>query len=158
MIRRPPRSTRTDTLFPYTTLFRSGIQASSPQAKGRVERANQTLQDRLVKAMRLAGINNMQAANAWLPTYLKKHNRRFAVAAAQPEEAHVPYQDSLEQLDLVLAYQHERRISKTLSCQFQRQLMQIHVAQPALVGARVQHLKLLDGTWHLLHAKANIPL
>src|SRR3546814_5018473 len=85
MIRRPPRSTRTDTLFPYTTLFRSGIQASSPQAKGRVERANQTLQDRLVKAMRLAGINNMQAANAWLPTYLKKHNRRFAVAARSEE-------------------------------------------------------------------------
>src|SRR5690606_37814900 len=65
-----------------------GLQASSPQAKGRVERANQTLQDRLVKAMRLAGINDMQAANAWLPTYLAAHNRRFAVASAEPEDGH----------------------------------------------------------------------
>jgi hypothetical protein len=53
------------------------IHAHSPQAKGRVERANQTLQDRLVKEMRLAGINDMDTANAWLPAgYIADYNRR----------------------------------------------------------------------------------
>ena len=56
------------------------ICATSPQAKGRVERLFQTLQDRLVKALRLAGISDMDKANAWLPEYLAQHNQRFAVA------------------------------------------------------------------------------
>ncbi|PYD83703.1 hypothetical protein DNF23_58635, partial [Pseudomonas syringae pv. pisi] len=68
-----------------------GIQANSPQAKGRVERANQTLQDRLVKEMRLQGISSQQAANAWLPQFIRAFNRRFAVTAVLPEDAHVPY-------------------------------------------------------------------
>ncbi len=59
------------------------IHAHSPQAKRRVERANQTLQDRLVKEMRLAGINNMIEANAWLPGYIEQYNRRFAVEIGQ---------------------------------------------------------------------------
>lgn len=62
------------------TLDIEGIQANSPQAKGRVERANQTLQDRLIKEMRLAGINNMEEGNAFLLEYMKKHNQKFAVA------------------------------------------------------------------------------
>ncbi|BBJ22255.1 hypothetical protein W01_01820 [Candidatus Nitrotoga sp. AM1P] len=48
------------------------IHAHSPQAKGRVERVNQTLQDRLIKEMRLAGINDMDSANTWLPGYIKE--------------------------------------------------------------------------------------
>jgi hypothetical protein len=56
------------------------ICANSPQAKGRVERANATLQDRLVKAMRLEGISSIAEANAFLPGYLERHNRRFARA------------------------------------------------------------------------------
>lgn len=59
-----------------------GIECShahSPQAKGRVERANQALQDRLAKEMRLAGINDKYTANAWLPGYIECYNRRFAV-------------------------------------------------------------------------------
>jgi hypothetical protein len=57
------------------------ICATSPQAKGRVERANATLQDRLVKALRLAGIASIDAANAWLPQFVDCHNARFARAA-----------------------------------------------------------------------------
>jgi transposase len=63
-----------------------GIQANSPQAKGRVERANQTLQDRLVKEMRLQGICSQEAANAWLPQFIRAFNRRFAVVGAKQEE------------------------------------------------------------------------
>ncbi len=58
------------------------ILAYSPQAKGRVERVFQTLQDRLVKALRLARISTIEAANAWLPGYLAKHNARFVRLAA----------------------------------------------------------------------------
>ena len=67
------------------------IHAHSPQAKGRVERANQTLQDRLVKEMRLAGIDDMDGANAWLPGYIADHNRRFAVAPKDATDAHLAY-------------------------------------------------------------------
>ena len=56
------------------------ICAHSPQAKGRVERLLQTLQDRMCKAMRLAGIDTIEQANSWLGEYLREHNRRFAVA------------------------------------------------------------------------------
>lgn len=133
-----------------------GIQASSPQAKGRVERANQTLQDRLVKAMRLAGIDNMDAANAWVEHYLEGHNQRFAVAATEPEDAHVPFQGSLDELDIALAYHHERRLSKTLSCQFLQQILQIHAPaqQRRLAGQRVHIIEHLDGSLQLLHGRA----
>ena len=58
------------------------ICAHSPQAKGRVERLFQTLQDRMCKAMRLQGIDHIEQANTWLPEYLREHNRRFAVEPA----------------------------------------------------------------------------
>src|SRR3546814_2791731 len=79
MIRRPPRSTLTDTLFPYTTLFRS-----------RVERANGTLQDRLVKAMRLDGISSIAEANTCLDSYMARHNARFARPAFDARDMHRP--------------------------------------------------------------------
>jgi hypothetical protein len=56
------------------------ICANSPQAKGRIERAYQTLQDRLVKELRLQGISDIASANAYLPTFRDNYNRRFAVS------------------------------------------------------------------------------
>jgi transposase len=101
------------------------IHANSPQAKGRVERANQTLQDRLVKEMRLVGINNKDAANVWLPSFIADYNQRFAVTAKSPIDAHVPYQDSKEALTRVLSVQVTRTLSKNLSCQYENKLLQI---------------------------------
>src|SRR3546814_9338047 len=66
------------------------ICAHSPQAKGRVERANGTLQDRLVKAMRLEGIATIAEANALLPAYMARHNQRFAKAPFDPRDVHRP--------------------------------------------------------------------
>src|SRR6202030_151051 len=54
------------------------ICANTPQAKGRVERANRTLQDRLVKELRLAGLSTIASGNAFLPTFMASHNERFA--------------------------------------------------------------------------------
>jgi hypothetical protein len=67
----------------------SSIPASSPQAKGRVERLWGVLQDRLVKEMRLEGISAIEDANAFLPGFIRRYNRRFAVRAAEPESAWV---------------------------------------------------------------------
>jgi hypothetical protein len=66
------------------------ICASSSQAKGRVERANRTLQDRLVKELRLAGICDIVAGNTFLTSFLARFNQRFAIPPAKPEDMHRP--------------------------------------------------------------------
>ena len=66
------------------TLDIQPIHANTPQAKGRVERANQTLQDRLVKELRLRGIDDIQSANAFLPEFITDYNQRFSVAPKPP--------------------------------------------------------------------------
>lgn len=116
-----------------------GIQANSPQAKGRVERANQTLQDRLVKEMRLHGISDKEAANAWLPQFIRGHNRRFAVMPSRPANAHVPYTGTPEALRRILSTHTPRRLSSNLSCQLEGLLYQVQPADRglALRGADV---------------------
>ena len=79
------------------------ICAHSPQAKGRVERSNQTLQDRLVKEMRLLGISDIEAANAYLPEFWQKHNSKFAVEPKSNTDAHVKLIGD-ENLDLIFCY------------------------------------------------------
>jgi len=64
------------------------ICANSSQAKGRVERVNRTLQDRLVKELRLAGVCSMEDGNAFLPEFLQRFNERFAVSEIKPENMH----------------------------------------------------------------------
>jgi transposase len=102
-----------------------GIQARSPQAKGRVERANQTLQDRLVKEMRLQGISSQEAANSWLPHFIGAHNRRFAVVPARADPAHVPYGGTRAALRRILSVHTQRRLSSNLSCQLDGVLYQV---------------------------------
>ena len=94
------------------------IHANTPQAKGRVERANGTLQDRLVKELRLQGISDIAAANAFVPTFLADYNRRFAVAPQNPTDAHRPVLHSAEERTLILCHHHTRTLSKNLSFQF----------------------------------------
>lgn len=116
-----------------------GIQANSPQAKGRVERANQTLQDRLVKEMRLQGMNNQEAANVWLPQFIRSFNRRFAVVAVQDQDAHVPFVGERAALRRILSIHTPRRLSGNLSCQLGGLLYQVRVEGQglALRGAEV---------------------
>ncbi len=91
------------------------ICATTPQAKGRVERANQTLQDRLIKEMRLAGIADMAAAQAFLPGFMARHNERFAVAPRDPEDAHKPWAGGVAGLDAAVAEHQSRTLSKALT-------------------------------------------
>ncbi len=69
------------------------IKAMSPQAKGRIERLWRTLQDRLVKEMRLAGVCTIEQANAFLPGFIKRFNARFGVQAREPQAAWVNASD-----------------------------------------------------------------
>ena len=85
------------------TLDIEAIHAHSPQAKGRVERANRTLQDRLVKEMRLRGIDGMEAGNAYLGEFMADFNRRFAVAPRNPQDAHREVLHDAAELDLISA-------------------------------------------------------
>jgi transposase len=100
------------------------ICAHSPQAKGRVERANQTLQDRLTKELRLLGISSVAAANAYLPTFIKEYNSRFGVTPRCAESAHRPLQKG-EDLDRVLTLSERRTLSKNLTLSYNKVIYQI---------------------------------
>lgn len=137
------------------------ILAYSPQAKGRVERLFQTLQDRLVKALRLAGIDSIEQANAWLGSYLAEHNARFAVPAREREDAHRPAPADAQALERICAVHHQRRLSRALTCQFQGQLLVVLTTpeQPryALRGRPVRIVEHLDGRLELLCGQESLP-
>jgi hypothetical protein len=88
------------------------IAASSPQAKGRVERAHGTHQDRLVKKLRLAGIADYEAASRYLnQRYVAEHNRRFARPAASEADYH-RRKPTARQLDEIFWLEEERVVSQ----------------------------------------------
>lgn len=121
------------------------ILANSPQAKGRVERMNGVLQDRLVKALRLAGISDRQRANEFLARdYLPGFNRRFQVQPASPADVHraIP-----QRLDQVLSWEVERVVQRnwTVACEGKwYQLDRQHEAL-SLAGKKVIVRTLRDG-------------
>ena len=112
--------------------------ANTPQAKGRVERANQTLQDRLVKELRLRSISDMQSANAYLPEFLEDFNNRFAVVPRSNHDAHRPLLPT-ENLDLILCHKETRTLTKNLTVQYNNVIYQIQTQRPtyALRHAKV---------------------
>lgn len=93
------------------------ICANSPQAKGRVERANQTFQDRFVKELRLRDISSYQDANAFLPEFLKFYNRKFAVLPRSTRDDHRPIDPNID-LDFLFSIHDTRIISKNLLINF----------------------------------------
>jgi hypothetical protein len=109
------------------TLDIEAIHANSPQAKGRVERANQTLQDRLIKEMRLAGISSMEAGNAFLASYMNTHNRKFAVEPASDVDAHRSVLHNQQELDCILSIHSGRKLSKNLTLQYNNTLYQVKI-------------------------------
>lgn len=115
------------------------INALTPQAKGRVERANQTLQDRLIKEMRLRNINSMEDAQAFVPSFMVTWNDRFAVAPHDPVAAHRPWTQTEDALDLILARREERVLSKALTFSYGGTKYCVNTAGPgtALRGVKV---------------------
>lgn len=123
------------------------IHANSPQAKGRVERLFKTLQDRLVREMRLAGISSLEEANEFLKTYLPIHNRKFKKPAASEADLHRPALPSRE-LDRVLCIKEERTVRNDFTVIHNSALYQIERltrAKKVVVEER------LDGTLHITY-------
>jgi transposase len=128
------------------------ILAHSAQAKGRVERMNGTLQDRLVKELRLAGISELAAANAFLnKTFLPALNRKFMVKASEPADVHrrVP---AGTKLDEVLCFQEQRTVSNDWCVSWRNRIFQLDRRHEALglAGRKVVVREKLDGTIQLL--------
>lgn len=128
------------------------ICANTPQAKGRVERANQTLQDRLVKELRLRGISDLATANAFLPEFRADLKRRFAVQPREPQDAHRPLRVG-DELTRILALRELRTLSKHLTLNYNRTVYQIHSPRPAyaLRQAKVEVRERWDGTLQILY-------
>jgi hypothetical protein len=98
------------------------ICADSPQAKGRVERAHQTLQDRLVKELRLAGVSTMEAANAFLPTFVTAYNARFGKPPRLAKDLHRPAPCAAD-LDEIMTVREERTVSSSLTLRYDKMLI-----------------------------------
>jgi transposase len=114
------------------------ICANSPQAKGRVERLYETLQDRLVKELRLRGISDLAAANAFMPEYRADYNRRFGVVPTDLGDAHRPLLPA-DVLDQIFTLQTQRIISKNLTFQYAKIVYQLEALKGsyAFRGAQV---------------------
>jgi len=105
------------------------ICANTPQAKGRVERAIQTLQDRLPKEMRLLNIRSREDGNAYLSEFIDDFNQRFADAPRSDVDAHRSL-TAKDDLARILTWQESRTISKNLTVQFEKVVYQIQTERP----------------------------
>ena len=106
------------------------ICANTPQAKGRVERAIQVMQDRLVKEMRLREISSIEAANEYAAEFIEDYNARFA---EQPRSSHDMHRSLLpnEDLERVFTLQEQRILSKNLTLQYKKVVYQIQTSRPS---------------------------
>jgi transposase len=111
------------------------ICANTPAAKGRVERANKTLQDRLVKELRLRGICTMDDANAYLPEFMDDYNRRFGRVARNDHDAHRPLLER-DCLDDIFTWQEERRVTAQLTVHHKRTMYLLEPTPEAKAPAR----------------------
>lgn len=94
--------------------------ANTSEAKGRVERANRTLQDRLVKELRLADIGDIETANAYLPSFIDRFNAQFAKQPAKSDNLHRPLNVPADRLDDILCWREKRHVGKQLTLMFER--------------------------------------
>jgi transposase len=123
------------------------IHANTPQAKGRVERLFRTLQDRLVKEMRLAGVKRVEEANEFLKTYLPMFNNRFKVKPASEVDVH---QAALpvRELDKIFCIREERTLRNDFTIAYNGKLYQI---KDAVKAQKVAIEERMDGSLHITH-------
>ena len=122
------------------------IAAYSPQARGRSERAFGTLQDRLPKELKLAGIDTVEAANRWLSeSYIAAYNERFAIGAEQEGSAFVA--DAMGAWREILCIQEERTVGNDNTVKWERRSLQLPPSRlrPHFVKATVRVHEYPDG-------------
>ena len=122
------------------------VIAHSPEAKGRVERANGTFQDRLVAELRLAEANSISEANSVLRDFLPRFNERFGVPAAQPGQAYRPISLELD-LEGILCVKERRRVARDNTVQYRQRNLQLFpdADKVSYAGAYVEIQERLDG-------------
>src|SRR6516165_3838291 len=106
------------------------ICANSSPAKGRVERANKTLQDRLLKELRLAGAATVAEGNAFLPAFIADYNARFAKAPVNHKDLHRPLRAG-DDLDDAFAWKEERTLSRALTLQYDKVMFILEPSEQA---------------------------
>lgn len=128
------------------------IYANSPQAKGRVERTNKTLQDRLVKELRLKGISDIESANNFMPEFMSDHNRRFAKSPISDFNAHRELQP-YENIDKALCFKQERTVTNNLTIQHDRilYLIENNIQNRLLKRQKIDLFEYPDGNIELFH-------
>src|SRR5215211_2101911 len=121
--------------------------ANSSQAKGRVERVNRTLQDRLVKELRLAKISSIEAGNAFLPGFIERFSARFAITPARPDDRHRPLNVAPERLRRILCHRERRYVGQALAFSYERQriILEDTALTRGLAGQYVDTYAFADG-------------
>lgn len=121
--------------------------ANSSQAKGRVERVNRTLQDRLVKELRLAGIDDIEAGNVFLSGFMERFNARFAVLPARPDDLHRPLNLEAGRLGDILCWREQRYVGRQLTLSYERKRIMLEETEltRGLVGRYVDTYAFADG-------------
>src|SRR5258706_4495428 len=122
------------------------ICANSSQAKGRVERAHKTLQDRLVKELRLADVSSLADGNALLPAFMADYNTRFAKPPVNPKDLHRPL-GAGDDLEDAFAWKEERTLTRALTLQYDKVIFILAPSDQAkaAIGKRVTVLDYPDG-------------
>ncbi len=133
--------------------------AHSSQAKGRVERANRTLQDRLVKELRLVGISDIAAANAFLPGFVERYNAKFAKPAARPDNLHRPLNVAPDRLAEIFCLRDKRYVSKDLTLKYDHKRIRLEVNDLTreLVGKYADTYEFPDGRIQVRHRGIVLP-
>jgi hypothetical protein len=128
------------------------ICANSSPAKGRVERANKTLQDRLVKELRLAGVRTLAEGNALLPAFITDYNARFAKPPANQKDLHRPLCAG-DDLEDAFAWKEERRLSQALTLQYDKVIFILEPSElaKAAIGKYVTVFDYPDGRLAIRH-------
>ena len=134
------------------------ICANTPQAKGRVERSNRTLQDRLIKEMRLEGIDTIEAANAFAADFVAVHNVRFAKPARDPHDAHRPLAPH-DDLDGASCIKSLRTVTHALTIQYDkvRFILERSTVAEGLIRKRVTVCDYPDGRFEIRHGSHVLP-
>jgi uncharacterized protein YbaA (DUF1428 family) len=135
-----------------------GMCANTPAAKGRVERAHQTLQDRLVKELRLQRISTVDGANEFMPTFIDDYNRRFGKLARDRHDAHRAVRKD-ENLEAIFAWREYRKVTDNLTLRYERKMYLIEdtPSNRRYIGKYIEVFQFPDGRIEIRVAGLSLP-
>jgi hypothetical protein len=135
-----------------------GMCANTPAAKGRVERAHQTLQDRLVKELRLQRISTVDGANEFMPTFIDDYYRRFGKLPRDRHDAHRAVRKD-EDLEAIFAWREYRKVTDSLTLRYERKMYLIEdtPGNRRYIGKYIEGFQFPDGRIEIRVAGVSLP-